>query len=400
MAAIGTTKIGCDFGNGGGGSSGYPVPDSGILTISSDDFAASVAFSTIQNAGGIVGNEILTMELPNSNGTPIEDELVFDGWDHSQIIFKGQTPTVGLISAFSSLSGAPGAYQFTFTAPADVCADAAIHGYVTIETINIPSTYDHLKPIGTCEVVSTTETTVTVTNKCMDPWTALPTPSNDYQAVVHKTIYTASSSTSFMLLMNRSVSPTIKDVLFIGDGSQTLVYAEGGSKVFTDNNFGNSSFHGNGTFGTDPVHSLAVYNGSTNMVIVKDSTFSGSLSSSGGATSGVYAQRGDFYVNGFQSCHNSFFGLYLASSSSCRAGDGYNSSVGSYTTGNGTQGISITNLSKMDTPGGGSAGNVSEGVRCSQTSDFQTGSSTWFTLDTTSPAVNTLGNYNSYIRRS
>ena len=392
MATIGTTKIGCDFGSGSGGG-GFPVPESGIVNIPADYPTITAVFDAIDAAGGMLGDERLIVQLPDTNGAPLEEYFRWRDKDYSKVTLLGAQPAHDFATSFSNLTGTAGDYRYTITASEAVCTAAALHGYVTVESSVLWGVEDHFKVLGTWEVESTTATTITVICTCQDSFTSLPTPTLDTFVTVMGTTMQSTIAGNDGIIFHcekSSKSPLLAYICLVGNGTQYLLEATYSSEISSPLTWDNDFYQ---EFALTLMHTLVCNGASTGLAIRGNSKFTGAISISACTGGGFFAQSGSIYILGhIQVTGIAAWGCFI--SENCQMNIyGYAHFVG-----NSSYGLKISSISRGYSGYGRFTGNVSTDLICEANSDFKIKNSTGF-LGTSSPAVNTIGNYNSYIFR-
>lgn len=377
------------FSTGGSsaGQAGFPVPESGVITIPTDYATLTAAFEAIDAAGGVFGNRKLTIQLPDTNGTPIEEYFHWDNMDYSNIILKGAEPVISIVDfsgGFSNLSGTAGDYRFTVAVDPSVASAAAIAGYATIYNTNsdILNVDPEINVLGTWEVESTTTNTVTVICTHQGTISALPADFSfmlDVFVCVFPTVLVSTSSTTIFSLDNGAKSPKISNIMLLGDGTQKLIHAKNSSEITV-------------LQGVNITQPLVCFGGSVGIALQTGSKFSGSVSISCGVN-GFYAQQSDYYFDYVTVSGHSSWGSFASDGSSITV------SLGGIFTGNAGFGIHFFRHSNGTFIYGSLIGNTNTDIQASDLSFVRVFSSAYTLVGTSSPAFNVSGNTESHVMR-
>lgn len=377
--------------NNSSGSAGFRIPDSGVISIPEDYSTLTEAFEAIDAAGGVFGSKQLTIQLPDTAGTPIEEYFHWENKDYSNISLKGASPSLALVGTVDSVTGTSGAYDVTISFPAgnSFADEAATKGYITIENENANTGINDNKLFGTWKVLSTSGNSVTMRNTCDGALPIVQPSGISMQGTVHGTVMQSTISSTPIFALVFSKSPVIEDLLLVGNGTQNLVHAAQMSVFRT-------SLRSGGQLSAS-YYALHTHGGQNNVAITGESTFIGSLSTSAAVT-GIYTQTGVIRAYGMQSTGNSAMGIYVASGGIFRSSNGWSDGIYCNFSGNGDYGVSVTALSTFQCTKGVIAGNGTIDLRVTGNSLGYVTNGSQMTLGSTSPVIDTLGNDNSYIQ--
>jgi hypothetical protein len=316
-----------------------------------------------------------------------------------------------LVTNLSNTAGSVAAgYTLTLTVDSSVATAAAAAGWVLVETGLIGSAISHAdkaKLVGYWPVVSTTSTTVTI--RMWIQTTNIGQQGNDantWRMTVFTTTFkipaTVSGTPAGWLTALRTECPIFEDIGVIGgalDSGYTAVDGHIGINLY------------------DSRIKTPIYDGLTNarscalafgawfwgVALRNKSYFDGGVAVSCGASFGVIHFNGSEaqYMPVYSSANGRLTtsgGLGMFGFSIARVGNGAFARP-SFITGNGGVGVQCAEQSRYVHPNGGLVGNSTTDVTADSNAHVMLYGSSQLILGTNSPALNTLGNSNSYIRR-
>jgi hypothetical protein len=392
------------------GASGTSAFLPALVNVPGDYATVQAALDAYDAAGGlVVGNAIFTIQLPVAGASsPLTERFFWASKDYSRVKIKGAAPVSGIVTNLSNMAGSVGTgYTITLTVPSDVATAAAAAGWALLEAGVILNHADKTKLVGYWPVVSTTSTTVT-----LRIWGQVAfigqhgNDANTWRLTVFTTTFkipaTISGSPAKWINANRVKCPDLEDLGVIGgalDGGYTAVDGHLGIDLY-DSEIRTPMYDG---LSTTRSCSLAFGAWFWGVSLRHHSFFTGGVAVSCSASFGVIQFNGS--ESNFMPLYSTGNGKNLSSGgiglfgfSISRAGNG-GFARPSFISGNGGYGVQVSEQSRYYHPNGGILSNVSTDVLADSNAHVMLYGVSNLAIGTSSPAINTLGNSNSFIRR-
>jgi len=390
-----------------GGGSGSVIPVN-IISEDTTITVGSIEHPTFNDAwvfaksSVISSGSILTIQLPDTGTTPILDafqEEIVDR-DYGQVMIQGAPKVSGVATAISGFGGTLQAYNLTFTVPSAVATAAQTHGFMLVEGSLKPADENTAKVFGYHRVLSTTEITVTVQLTSYDTMTAPTFISGGFVCTVFKSMFKVTMN-NYGIKGTRAVLPILKDVSFIGARYDSdYVYNTNHRGIYlVDGSCGQSASEGDPTLlsPTEPMIAVALHGFSLGLSS-DASTWTGAIAISSNLSWGNAAGSGsDIYATQMIVTNCANFGVGVDHSRTTLSP--YAVWRPTIIAGNGGTGANGFGIGTLRIGFGAIIGNGQTDLLASNDSHFSINGTADVLIGTISPAANTVGNNNSYIRR-
>jgi hypothetical protein len=391
----------------GGGSGGGP---SGIETqtveVPTAEFpTVTSVFTWIDTQGGVREGHILTVSLVGDASYQYQETFDFTDKDYSRVVIQGGAAASGMITNWSTLAGSVGAYTLNIEVPADVVTMASGAGYVLIESGYYPNSEDRAKIYGYWRVQSVVNsTTLKVELPAMDAMTLPVFAANLWRATAFKSMFRNYVNAVPFMRLTRSKGPRLKDVGIVGkialsgyvaSDSHVGIWLSEGSELSLPQDI-NAALTERGIW-------VGIHGYTRGIVIESASRLIGSFSVTGCDASGIRVDEcsvvssTQFFAtaNGRGSAA---WGIAITSGGQV-IGQAFGARRCTVASGNQGRGLYCLEGAYMDWLVGAAIGNTGNDVETTSCATSIIGPTGSFLLGTVSPAVNTVGNSNAYIRK-
>lgn len=393
--------------------SGDSSPGGGVKTqtinIPSSSFPSLTDFFDWLDArGGVAEGNQVSVLLASTDGVPLTDSFFWLDKDYSRV----DIGPVGVVrsspvTAISAISGSVGAYSLTFTVQSALTAEqAALHGYVLIETSVAPNSTDVAKTFGYFKVTAVNGSNITV---AIPSTTAMAAPTwnaNRWIATVFPVVFKgpAFDTSQPWLSLQRSKSPVFRNIGVVGsmgDPGYSANINHQAVKLLDGSEF-TTEIDRNPLGATSHAQMVGIHGFHYGITAEGRSKLHGSLAVSGCGGLGIS-------MNGWSEAF--FYQLTTTCNGRLQTGAGvqlygavFNSSAVGVrpfiSAGNSGIGLGALEGSKAICGQGGVLGNGGIDVIADANGQINLPSVSTFAIGAASPAINTAGNWNSYIRRT